>query len=213
MQKTRFRTFIFSIIFAAAKSEILLDFGNQIDNLNPKVDDGCGNEQKLNGVFNFYGSKYSSFWVCNNGFVSFSGPNSAYSPIAFPIPNLTMIAPFWADLDNRPGDYRADNYNKIFWRLDSSISTRRQLSKVVSENTANDNFSPDWAIVATWFKVGYFDSHIDRKNTFQVALSCEGEKVCYCFLSYEQIQWTESDLQKIHAQAGFNDIKGNTLLK
>ena len=122
-----------------------------------------------------------------------------------------MIAPFWADLDNRPGDQSKDSFNQIFWRLDKSIATLRTLAKTVRDNSADRNFKPDWAIVATWFKVGYYKQHFDLKNTFQVVLSCEGEKVCYCFFSYDQIEWTDSDVQHVHAQAGFNDVNGKKI--
>ena len=189
MQHLILSSFFFAT-FLSVNSIILIEFGRHIDNLNPKIDDGCGAEQKLSTNFNFYGAKYSSFWVCNNGFISFSGAYTRFVPVAFPMPNVTMIAPFWADLDNRPGDQLSGDFNHIYWRLDKSIATLRTLAKTVRDNSADRNFKPDWAIVATWFKVGYYNQHFDLQNTFQI-LSCEAEKVCYCFFSYDQIQWTD----------------------
>jgi len=52
------------------------------------------------GGFNFYGTKYTSVWVCSNGFVSFKDASTAYSPAAIPntaSPNA-LAAPFWRDL-------------------------------------------------------------------------------------------------------------------
>ncbi|XP_075252286.1 protein mesh-like isoform X2 [Convolutriloba macropyga] len=185
---------------------LLLDYGPHIDGLNPKTDDGCGAQITLNSPFNFYGAQYSSFWVCNNGFISFSGAKSTYIPDPFPIEDIAMIAAFWQDLDNRPGS-SSDYYNKIYWRVDSSMATRRDLSAKTTTYLSDRNFFPSWVIVATWYRVGYFSQNIDMLNTFQIALACEKYRYCYAFLSYDQLQWTKRDRDEVHAQAGFNDGK------
>ena len=135
---------------------------------------------------------------------------SEYRPQAFPIEGTAMIAPFWADLDNRPGTPE-DDFNQIYWRKDSSIGTKRALSKVLDSYSSDRNFFPSWVVVATWYKVGYYDKKFDKRNTFQVVLACEDGKYCYSFLSYEQIEWTNSKVQTVDAQAGFNDGKGETI--
>ena len=202
------------IIFSAiglgfSFATLLLDYGSHIDGLNPKTDDGCGAQITLNSPFNFYGAQYSSFWVCNNGFVSFSGAKSTFIPDAFPIRGIAMIAAFWQDLDNRPGS-SSDYYNKIYWRVDSSMATRRDLSSKTTAYLSDRNFFPSWVIVATWYKVGYYNNNTDKLNTFQIALACEKYRYCYAFLSYDQLQWTNRGGDEVHAQAGFND--GNSKL-
>ncbi|MEX2714706.1 MAG: S8 family serine peptidase [Candidatus Sigynarchaeota archaeon] len=59
--------------------------------------------------FTFYGTNYSTIYICSNGFVSFS-PSSSYSNVAFPTSSPTlMIAPFWEDL-------RCESTCNIFYR-------------------------------------------------------------------------------------------------
>ena len=52
-----------------------------------------------------FGSTYSSFWINNNGNISFGAPTSTKTDDPL---NMTteapMIAPYWADVDTRPVD-------------------------------------------------------------------------------------------------------------
>ncbi|MFX0098809.1 MAG: hypothetical protein ACFFCS_04450 [Candidatus Hodarchaeota archaeon] len=49
-------------------------------------------------VFNFYGFNYTSFYVCTNGFISFTNQTSP-SNVNFPSTSIqNIIAPFWDDL-------------------------------------------------------------------------------------------------------------------
>ncbi len=56
-------------------------------------------------TFNFYGTNYTSVYVCSNGFLSFTSNSTAYSPASIPntaAPNA-LIAPFWRDLNPSGG--------------------------------------------------------------------------------------------------------------
>ena len=64
-------------------------------------DDGFSNELDLPFELNFYGNRFDSFFVNNNGSVSFNDGVSAYTPEPFPTSSQPMIAPFWGDVDTR----------------------------------------------------------------------------------------------------------------
>ncbi len=56
-------------------------------------------------TFNFYGTNYTSVYVCSNGFLSFTSSSTAYSPASIPntaAPNA-LIAPLWRDLNPSAG--------------------------------------------------------------------------------------------------------------
>ena len=52
-------------------------------------------------VFSLYGTPYTSFWINNNGNVTFDEGLYDYDPWGFPIQDYPMLAPFFADVDTR----------------------------------------------------------------------------------------------------------------
>lgn len=64
-----------------------------------RSDDGMSGVQSIGFTFSFYGNAKTQFYVCNNGFISFSGDACAYINATIPTagtPN-DLIAPFWDD--------------------------------------------------------------------------------------------------------------------
>ncbi|MBA1446229.1 MAG: hypothetical protein M3H12_08765 [Chromatiales bacterium] len=69
-------------------------------------DDGSSNLLDLPFNINFYGNEFSSFFINNNGNISFDNPISSYTPDPFPVANQPMIAPWWGDVDtSRDGQF------------------------------------------------------------------------------------------------------------
>jgi nidogen-like len=125
--------------------------------------------------FCFYGTDYSTLYVNNNGNLSFGSYFSTFSSTGFPVAGYPMIAPFWADVDTR-NTASGMVYQKL---LDS-----------------NGDSSVD-TLVVTWDQVGYFGSHADKLNTFQVVISDgtnpvlgAGNNIAF---SYGDMQWTTGD--------------------
>src|SRR5437868_2178067 len=90
---------------AGAQVALLNGFGGPAGygpgNLPPN-DDGSTPVIDLTPAFpsglTFFGSTYRSFYVNNNGNITFNGPVFNYTPISFPIAMQPMIAPFWGDV-------------------------------------------------------------------------------------------------------------------
>ena len=93
----------------------------------------------------FFGGPYTTFYVNNNGNISFAGAEGTYTPTAFPVASQPMIAPYWADVDTRgPAPRTANNY--VVWHM-----TPGQL-------------------VVTWHNVGYYSRQDNLKMNFQLIL-------------------------------------------
>ena len=67
------------------------------------TDDGTA-EIQLQFSFTLYGTTYpagTTVYVNNNGNISFGEAYPTFTSTGFPLPNVQMIAPFWADVDSR----------------------------------------------------------------------------------------------------------------
>ncbi|MES2565371.1 MAG: gliding motility-associated C-terminal domain-containing protein [Bacteroidota bacterium] len=71
-----------------------------------------GSQLQLPFTFCFYGNSYTQVNYSTNGNIQLGTTNvTAFSSVGFPVTNTLMIAPFWADLDNRGvGQYLIDVY-------------------------------------------------------------------------------------------------------
>ena len=137
-------------------------------------DDGSSTELSLPFNFVFYGVTYNTFFVNTNGNISFQNAVSIYSSAAFPIADVNpttarkLIAPFWGDVDIR--------------NAESGLVYLRR--------------TPTHTIIK-WDAVGYFESHADLRNSFQLTISNgtdpiipNGNNVQFCF---GDMQWTTGE--------------------
>ena len=127
-------------------------------------DDGSSGLINIPFNFNFYGTVYTSFYINNNGNITFVNPLATFSATAFPSLNNKIIAPFWGDVDTRAGN-----------------------GEVVYKITPT-------AIYINWEDVGYYNQQGDKLNTFQLIISDgsdpaipDGNNVAFC---YQDMQWT-----------------------
>lgn len=128
--------------------------------------------------FCLYGRQTDTAFINNNGNVSFGIPYSTYNPTGFPAAGYPMVAPFWADVD-----------------------TRGAASGLVYYT-----ITPTHMIVQ-WENVGYFSSHTDKLNSFQLIITngtdpilSSGTNVSFC---YKNMEWTTGD-----ASGGVNGFGG-----
>ncbi|XP_025032001.1 alpha-tectorin-like [Python bivittatus] len=188
-------------------ASLLYPYGkDQGDSENPKDDDGNSPEISIQTPFSFYGKKYYSVFVNNNGVVSFGKNVSQYTPDPFPLDDgVPFVAPYWADVDN----VIAGN---IFWRQTQDPTLLSRFTADISRYFPDISFTPIWMFLATWEGVAYFGSASDKANTFQAVLATD-EKKSFIMLNYADIQWTTgiasdgdpmTGLGGIPAQAGFD---------
>lgn len=147
------------------------------------------------GLF-FAGTTWTDIYVNNNGNVSFGGPIFGVVPFALPRTSRPMIAPYYADVDTRPT--LPSGRNLVYWSV--------ELGRVV----------------VTYYDVGYYASHVDRLNSFQLILTPATSAGASAGdfdveLRYNRCEWTTGDatggsggLGGVPAQAGFDAGDGMT---
>lgn len=145
----------------------------------------------LPASLNFFGQTWDSFFINNNGNITFDGPRFNYTPTPFPVPgNQPMIAPYWGDVDTR-----ATNGGNVY---------------VASPNADN--------VIVTWKDVGYYNRHADLTNSFQLILTQRNDVGVGDFdieFRYDTLEWTTGDASGgsggfggTPAQAGFDSGNG-----
>ncbi len=148
-------------------------------------DDGSTSAVPLLFTVNFLGLPFSTVFVNNNGNITFDAPLSTFTPMDLTSTQRQIIAPFWADVDTR-----------------GFVS----LGNIVTYGT--DLVNGRTAFGVTWTTVGYFNSHTDKRNTFQLVLIDRSDTGSGNFdieFNYEQIRWETGD-----ASGGLSGLGGSS---
>ncbi len=190
---------------AAAQAPLLTglggprDFGTSCLHHN---DDESSPEIDLRTAFpsglRFFDRTHTKVFVNTNGNISFNGPVSTYTPLAFPVADQPMIAPYWADVDTRRsiwdwggGPCPNPTTNGVWWHLEPPHGAE------------------PGRMIVTWDRVGYFDMNTDRLMSFQLILtavpSCGGGATDFDVeFRFNRCEWTIGDVSSAHAQSGFD---------
>lgn len=171
--------------------------------LVPSEDDSCTeDEQSTSGIsYTLYGATYDGYFACTNGLVSFSDSFVSFTPYAFPVSNVPLVAPFWADVDLRlcnPLEHEGCSYHKHYVGEEANI-----IDSVIQTQFGYPSFEAVGAIVQTWDQVGYYNRKSDLKNTFQTVIVTNEVETFACFY-YEQIEWVTGEYSYAPAQCGFD---------
>lgn len=118
---------------------------------------------------NFFGTNYTSIYINTNGLITFTGPQTSYTPTSLSSLTYPAIAPFWSDVDIRSGS--ATGTNNIYWDLDPvsqkvtitwlgvrgySTGSQTNTFQVVLEHTQDGNFEVDFIYQnITWANGGF----------------------------------------------------------
>jgi hypothetical protein len=131
-------------------------------------DDGSFGSYPLGFSLPFFGNTYNSFYLNNNGNISFGSPIGAYTPTSVGAQSSApIIAPYWADVDTRGT---------------GTVAVRTDIPNQV---------------IVTWDKVGYYNQNTDKLASFQLVLrgpdyptpANEGNVGFF----YKDVQWETGD--------------------
>jgi hypothetical protein len=155
-------------------------------------DDGFRGPISLGFTLPFFGADRTQFFANNNGNISFNDGISAFTPTGPQGAPQPIISPFFADVD-----------------------TRGLLSGVMHLRTDIPN-----EIIVTWDNVGYFNSHDDKLDAFQLVVRGPGFAVPAgegnIGFFYKNMQWETGDASSgsggfggTPAAVGFGDGASN----
>uniref|UniRef100_A0A4W3GBW1 NIDO domain-containing protein n=1 Tax=Callorhinchus milii TaxID=7868 RepID=A0A4W3GBW1_CALMI len=121
--------------------------------------------------------------VNNNGIISLQGSVRQFTPSPFPLAdNRSLIAPFWADVNNAIA-------GEIYFNESTEESVLQRASEDIDNYFPGLNTSAHWVFVATWDHVAYFGSSSQKRNTFQAVLIQSGSH-SFIIFNYGDIEWT-----------------------
>jgi len=142
----------------------------------------------------FFGTTYTQIHVNTNGNITFESRFGSFTPTAFPGAPQPLVAPWWGDGDTRGVVPDPPGANRIYYVVE-----------------------PDRVIV-TWYLLGYFGSHTDLLNSFQLVLTPPRDprpddppNAFDLEIRYARCEWTTGDasggamgLGGVPAQAGYD---------
>ena len=187
---------------ASAQGELMTGLGGEAgfgENSLEYNDDGSTGEINISAAFpnglQYFGQRFSSLFINNNGSITFGGATGTFTPQRFPVSGNRMIAPFWADVDTRGGG--RPNRNGVYWDI-----------------------SPGQMVI-TWHNVGYYSSHNNLQNTFQLVIISnellDQDDLWKVQFRYARCEWVTGDASGgsggfggTPAQAGFDAGDGQT---
>ncbi len=155
--------------FRLGASIVRPGFDQQILDRN---DDSSTGVVPIGFPINFYFNTNTTLYVNNNGNVTFTSPQSAYSPQTLASLKIQVIAPFWADVDTR-------NVN----------------SDVVKYGTNTVNGYQAFGV--DWVNVGYYSQHADKLLSCQMVIINRSDIAPGDFdleFNYDKVQWQWGDV-------------------
>ena len=148
-------------------------FFNTDSQANPpgnRTDEGSTSIIALPFTFCFYGTNYNACYIEANGNVSFGATFTPDHFTGFPVGGFPLLAPFLADVDNRPGIPAGG----LVWLKTTAHS-----------------------FIVIWDSVGYNFFHTDKLNSFELIITDGTDPVIglgnNVAFSYRTMQWTTSD--------------------
>lgn len=137
---------------------------------------------------NFFGTNYTSFYVNNNGNITFNNGMSTFTPYAITgSTSNPIIAPYFADVDTR-----STNFN-----------TSTGGTSTGTNNVYYDFDTQNGIITITWDDVGYYSYRTDLVNAFQLQIVRRNTSDFDIVFRYEDVQWTTGN-----ASGGTNGLGG-----
>ena len=135
----------------------------------PANDDDSTGAVPLGFTATMFDTSFSSVYVNNNGNVTVANDLAEFTPFDFRETGEPMIAPFFADVDTSGTGSGLVNYGQV-----ADYGGRK-------------------AFCVIWDHVGYYDSHTDKLNTFQLIIVDQGAAGIDIVANYDSITWETGD--------------------
>lgn len=160
-----------SLAAPLANAAAIHDAARFTDNTLARNDDGSTGVVALGFNINFFGLMTGNVFVNNNGNITFNAPLGTFTPFSLLSTAVPIIAPFFADVDTRGAASQEVQYGQ---------------DVIGGHNVFGVN----------WINVGYFASHTDKLNSFQLILTERADIGAGAFdfeFNYDRILWETGD--------------------
>lgn len=156
----------------------------------PANDDGSTGLVPIGFTVNFAGQNWTQLFVNNNGNVTFLNAERTFTPSDLTGPTGTpMIAAYFADVDTRAAGSALTSYG-------------------TGTIDGHQAFGVNWFDLVTGAGVGYYNSHNDKLNIFQMALINRSDIGAGDFdieFNFDRMLWETGD-----ASGGHNGLGGTS---
>ncbi|ARN56403.1 M6 family metalloprotease domain-containing protein [Sedimentisphaera salicampi] len=179
--------------YSISDQEILLESETDLYDFDPEEygNDFSSSLIEMGFTVNFYEQTTNSVFVNENGCLSFwQALSEIQNYLLSSDLGTPVIAPFHADVDTSRGN---------------TAKAARGTARVITED---GSYIDTKVFAVTWNEVGYYESHLDKVNKFQVVLidrSDRGENDFDIEFNYDQIEWETGDDQN-----GTDGLGGNS---
>ena len=176
------------------------------DSSLPKTNDARSPEILLDPPFLLFGKSYNVCHVQSNGIISLGehAPKVYNGTLFFPYLHSVLIAPFYGDVSTQ---IRGNIWYKTVYNRSAELEN---IKEDINDAFSNESeiFSPKYALIATWYRVGYSQATTNKVNTFQCVITTDGVKSFAIFL-YNIMQWVLEYDPVYPARVGFVDGASN----
>jgi hypothetical protein len=166
---------------ALAAPGVVQDLDGCRDNTLAANDDGSTDLVPLGFTANLFDAAHTEAYVNNNGNITFDSALGEFTPFDFRETGQEIIAPFFADVDTRGAGSGLVHYGSVA------------------------DFGGADAFCVIWDNVGYYNSHADKLNRFQLLLIDRGTAGVDVIFNYDAITWETGD-----ASSGANGFGGTS---
>jgi hypothetical protein len=164
---------------AVAAPGVVQDLAGCNTNTLAANDDGSTATVPLGFDAQMFDTAFSAVFVNNNGNVTLTEALSEFTPFDFRETGQAMIAPFFADVDTTGVGSGLVHYGTV-------------------------DYGGHDAFCVIWDNVGYYDSHADKTNRFQLIIVEQANGIDLVF-NYDRITWETGD-----ASDGTNGFGGTS---
>lgn len=169
----------------------LYPFGKEAGDSPLPVQDDVSSDAISTPPFHFFELKVESFYVHENGIISFGSSLKSQEPSSFPLDSHAYVAaPYWADVYTKRG-------GRVWYRVTTEQAIiSRAARDVIRAFPRDTKFVANWVAIVTWNEVSFYGAsgiYTKNTNTFQVVIA-GGEHMTFVSYIYDNLSWTTDTL-------------------
>lgn len=159
------------------------NYGQRHGDNEMKNEDDHEKKVKIPMDYKFFNDYYDYLYISINGVCQLSRTSKEKFEVypyarKLPINNLSILAPFWSDINTL-------SHGEVYHReVIDKVTLDRIACDISRSYQTFEGLKPSWAYIVTWHEVGAHgfttNSNKDYYNTFQLVMATDGVILIYC---------------------------------